>query len=129
MSDYAIDRVALATAERLDDQFGPWLANSVDDALRATRRDEALGIRHFWDPALTGIAGVIIGLTSFAWTVYRDLRPRSDARDPKVLANEVRVAIYIHGTILDEDEELVLDVVVDEVIRCADEHSDERQEG
>ena len=84
---------ARASAERLAAEFGPSLPADVEAALHA--RGSSQRPEQFIDPVSLGI--LIVGIATLAWTVYTDLRKRTDKPSPDVMARTIRLELRDRG--------------------------------
>lgn len=111
---------ARAAARRLEAETGPGLVTDVEVALAT--RESPTAPPQYVDP-LT-LAGLIVSIASFAWTVYTDLKKRTAKPAAEVVARHVRVALRDAGETAPSDH--IVNVVVTETILAADqEHAEE----
>jgi len=108
--------VARAAAERLAPELGDGLPFDVETALAA---DHGPGAQRYLDPI--SLAGLVVAVASFAWTVYRDLRATSGEVAPDVLARTVRVELRATHNADPALRDRIVEVVVEEVTRRGDE--------
>ncbi len=85
MADVAAD-AARAAAQALAGELGSQLPGDVETILRA--REDAPVDQYVVDPI--SLAGLIVSAASFAWTVYRDLKTKTDAPARDVIDRRVR---------------------------------------
>jgi hypothetical protein len=106
-----IAAVARAAAERLTSEYGPQLAVDVEVALHA--RGPERDADQYADPV--ALASLIVSIATLAWTIYTDLRNKTPAPAPEVIARALRVEVgrYGDGT---SDSDKITDVVVSEII-------------
>jgi hypothetical protein len=108
-----------ASAKRLDADYGPGLVADVEAALRAatagSRSDQ------YVDPVSLG--SLIVAAATLAWTVYSELKKKGKNPSPEVVARTVRLELQDHGGPHLADREMIVNVVVDEVIRSAEDES------
>jgi hypothetical protein len=111
----AISVVALAAARRLEADHGPALTAEVEAAL--ARWQPRSAPEQYSDPI--GVASLIVAIATLAWSVYADLRRRMERPASEVISRTVRVSLRQNGEADPPGE--VVDVVVGETIRAADE--------
>jgi hypothetical protein len=92
----------------------PGLAAEVEAAL-AARQSPAAAPPQYADPVSLGI--LIVAIATLAGTVYTDLRKRTPAPAPDVIARTVRVTLRDSTQAAPPDH--VIDVVVTETINAA----------
>ena len=106
-----IGTAARAAAQRLETEARPGLVAEVEAALAA--RDSKSPPSQYVDPV--SLAGLIVAVASFAWTVYTDLRKRTAEPAPEVVARAVRVRLRDSGHTAPEE---VVEVVVTETVQA-----------
>lgn len=116
---------ARAAADRLAALHGPALAAEVEAALLA--RSGTSRPVQYSDPVSLG--ALIVAVADFAWTVYRDRRETASAPPPELIARHVRVRFDrgpgTPGPELDSaDRDRVIDVVIEETVRSAEDGAD-----
>ncbi len=112
MDDLPAD-AARAAARALAGELGSQLPGDVETILRAREDDRAPD--QYVDPI--SLAGLIVSVASFAWTVYRDLRTKTDA--PARDAVERRVRVQVRESDLDApraQRDRIIDAVVTEIM-------------
>jgi hypothetical protein len=112
MDDDAAD-TARAAARELAGELGGQLPGDVEAILRA--RDDAAIDQYVVDPI--SLAGLIVSVASFVWTVYRDLKTKTDAPARDVIERRVRVQVRdseINAPPTQRDR--IIEVVVSEII-------------
>jgi hypothetical protein len=116
MDDVAAD-AARAAARALASELGGQLPGDVEALLHAG--DDAPADRYVVDPI--SLAGLIVSVASFAWTVYRDLKTKTDA--PARDAIERRVRVEVRESELDAapaQRDRIIDVVVTEIMNSTE---------
>jgi hypothetical protein len=83
-------------------------------AERTTRRPN-----QYFDPVSVG--GLIVGVATLAWNVYKDLRSEKSKPSDDAVARRVRVALREADAPVVRRQDLIIEVVVREVIQAADE--------
>jgi uncharacterized membrane protein YebE (DUF533 family) len=126
VSDAVIASAARAAAAELAGELGqPALEVDVEVALYAAARNAGEDARpgRFTDPV--AVAGLILALTQFAYQVYTDQK-KKHARKPshESVAREIRIRQWEHVEV-PKAQQRILDVVISEVIRAADDEDDE----
>ncbi|MEU6854156.1 hypothetical protein ABZ901_30035 [Actinacidiphila alni] len=120
--DDAIEKAARAAAQRLTGPTYPTLAEDVEEALAAEGVGRAPG--QYVDP--TALGGLIVGISTLAWTVYNDIRSRG-AGEPDVdaIARRVRQQLQQEGAPAPElepaERDRIIDVTVEETVNAQDE--------
>ncbi len=112
MADVAAD-AARAAAQALAGELGSQLPGDVETILRA--REDAPVDQYVVDPI--SLAGLIVSAASFAWTVYRDLKTKTDAPARDVI--ERRVRVKVRDSELDAppaQRDRIIEAVVTEII-------------
>jgi hypothetical protein len=117
---------ARAAATELAGPLGrPTLEVDVEVALYARTRNADGDARpaRFADPV--AVAGLILALTQFAYQVYTDQKKKR-ARKPshESVAREIRIRQWANGEV-PKAQQRILDVVISEVIKAADDEDDE----
>jgi hypothetical protein len=115
MSD-PVSAGARAAAERLSPQYGPGLATDVEAALY-TRGLEQRPDQYF-DPVALG--ALIVSIATLAWTIYTDLKKKTPAPAPEVVARTVRVELSSRSDAGATSPGQITDVIVTEVIKAAE---------
>lgn len=104
---------ARAAAHALAGELGGQLPGDVEAILRA--RDDTTIDHYIADPV--SLAGLIVSIASLAWTVYRDLKTKTDAPARDVIERRVRITVSdseIHAPPAQRDR--IIEVVVSEII-------------
>lgn len=112
MDDVAAD-AARAAALALAREHGGQLPGDVEAILRA--REDAPVDQYIVDPI--SLAGLIVSAATFAWTVYRDLKTKTDTPARDVI--ERRVRVKIRDSKLDAppaQRDRIIEVVVTEIM-------------
>jgi hypothetical protein len=108
-----VEPIARAAAARLAADLGPALRVDVEAALSC--RQSAQPPEQYLDPVSLG--SLVVSAATLAWTVYTDLRSKSQPPSREVLARTVRIE-------LDEDafdartRDRLIQVVVEETVRA-----------
>jgi hypothetical protein len=114
-----------AAAELVGELGQPTLEVDVEVALYAVARNADADARpaRFADPV--AVAALILALTQFAYQVYTDQKKRH-ARKPshESVAREIRIRRWENGEV-PKAQQRILDVVISEVIKAADDEDDE----
>jgi len=106
---------ARAAAQRLESGDSARLAVEVEAALAARETEERR--QQYIDPV--SIGSLLVALASLAWTVYRDLRKKTDSPAPESVARTVRIKLREEGQELPDGR--VIEIVVDETLRAGSE--------
>jgi hypothetical protein len=112
MDDDAAE-TARAAAHQLAGELGGQLPGDVEAILRA--RDDAAIDRYVVDPI--SLASLIVSVANLAWTLYRDLKTKTDAPARDVIERRVRVKVCdseIEAPPAQRDR--IIEVVVSEII-------------
>lgn len=115
MTDTTAD-IARAAAARLEPELGAQLGQDVEAAIHA--QEGSAPERYVLDPV--SLAGLIVSVASFAWTVYRDLKKETPEPSRDVVARTVRVRLEDPGSHSAAERDRVIEVVVDETIKQAE---------
>lgn len=110
-----IGHSARAAAQRLAAHYGPGLPADLEAALHArgaTQRPE-----RYVDPI--SLAGLIVSITTLAWTVYNDLRAKTSAPSPAVVARTIRVRLNDTSELDAAQRDRIIDIVVEETVQTA----------
>ncbi|GAA2975343.1 hypothetical protein [Actinokineospora diospyrosa] len=83
----AIEKAALAAADRLAAEHGPRLRTDVLAALHAP--DHSPG--HYLDPI--ALASLIVSAATLAWTIYQDLRTTNPKPEADTIARRTRLEL------------------------------------
>lgn len=118
-----VSRVARATARRLTTELGSSVVADVEAALH-DRRSGRTNERYV-DPIALG--ALIVSVATFAWGVYKDLRRNAAHPDPDVVARTVRVELRAGDASAADQRDHVVDIVVSETIRVAEEQGADDQ--
>ena len=103
---------ARAAAERLAADQGPRLVGDVERALHEREAPD-----QYLDPVSLG--GLIVSIATLAWTVYTDLKKRTEQPSPEVVTRTVRVKLD-HATQIDVGQrDRIIEVTVEETLRAA----------
>ncbi|MEW2519705.1 hypothetical protein [Actinacidiphila alni] len=121
--DDAIEKAARAAAQRLTGPTYPTLAEDVEEALAAEGVRRAPG--QYVDP--TALGGLIVGISTLAWTVYNDIRSRG-AGEPDVdaIARRVRQQLQQQEDtpapeLEPAERDRIVDVTVEETVNAQEE--------
>jgi len=76
----------------------------------------------YFDPISLG--GLIVSVATFAWNVYKDLRTHESKPSRDAVARRIRVALRQVDAPNPEKQDLLVEVVVDELMRAAEEDAD-----
>jgi hypothetical protein len=108
-----------ASAKRLDADYGPGLVADVEAVLHAptagSRPDQ------YVDPVSLG--SLIVAAATLAWAVYSELKKKKKSPSAEVVARTVRLELQDHGGPYLADREMIVNVVVEEIIRSAEDKS------
>ncbi|MEV0379177.1 hypothetical protein [Nonomuraea sp. NPDC050643] len=110
---------ARAVARRLT----PGLVTDVEVALQA--RDAAKRPDQYLDPV--SLASLIVSAAALAWTVYRDLRKRTDTPSADVVTRRVRTELRRSRTITARDDEIIA-LTIEETITAITHEDDPGQQ-
>jgi hypothetical protein len=112
LADGAVGRVARAAGRRLAVEHGPGLEHGVEAALhsRGTRSGG-----QYLDPVSLG--SLVVSVATLAWTVYQDLRTKTERPAPEAVARRIRIELDEGGTSGPAELEAVVDVVVEEIVK------------
>lgn len=117
MDDVAAD-AARAAARVLAGELGVRLPGEVEAILHA-REDASAREQYVVDPF--SLAGLIVSVASFAWTVYRDLKTKAHAPARDVIEHRVRVKIHESDTSTSPTHrDRIIEVVVTEIMRSTE---------
>lgn len=109
-------RGARRAAQRLRPQLGATLVVDVETVLAQQGSDEA---SQYLDPV--GLAALIVASADLAWTVFNDLRQRSERADKKIVERLVLGELVRRQTAEPEQLQLIVEVVVDETVPPQDD--------
>ncbi len=113
-----VEDAARAAAARLGDTDDRRLDADVDAALRSHRRSSSpVEPDRFVDPVSAG--SLIVSVATLAWTVYTDLRSRSEKPSPDLVVREVRARLRRHGKADPASYEDVITITVEETVKAA----------
>lgn len=112
-----VGRVARAAARRLAKHHGSGLAVHVEAALR--ERGSNGRPEQYVEPI--ALAALIVAAADLAWSVYADLRKKSEKPAPEVISWQLRVELDQPRTIQPAERDHVIQIVVDEIIHHGDE--------
>ena len=95
VSEDYIAAVARATAERLAPDFGEQLLADVEDALHAPASPASGSgpTQYDW----VSVGGLIVSVTTFAYTIYKDMKKSDHAARPEVLARTLHAELKRSG--------------------------------
>jgi hypothetical protein len=113
---YTARRGARRAAQRLRPELGATLVLDVETVLAQQGSDEA---SQYLDPV--GLAALIVASADLAWTVFNDLRQRSERADKKIVERLVLGELVRRQTAEPEQLQLVVEVVVDETVPPQDD--------
>jgi hypothetical protein len=108
-----VETVARAAASALAPEYGPELAGEIEAALQT----EASSRDRYADPV--GIGALLVSIATLAWTVYTDLRERTQQPAPEVVARTVRVELRDSSGLEPAARDRAIEVVVRETVRVA----------
>ncbi len=123
------EAVARRAAARLADEMGLELPALTERAIAGDGAAE--GMRSF-DPALAlGLAGFLVSVARFGWTIYRDLRSDREKAKEKadrerredraglgaLLARRIRLGMALPAGVTAEGRDRIVKVVVEEILR------------
>lgn len=103
---------ARAAAQRLATRYGPALVADVEAALHARETDGRP--ERYFDPIALG--SLIVSVAALAWTVYRDLKGKTDNPSTEVVERTVRTELRRKRTIAAQEEEII-SITVEETLR------------
>ncbi|MFJ7219388.1 hypothetical protein [Amycolatopsis sp. NPDC098790] len=114
--DGPVERAAHAAARRIA-SGGQRLEADVAAALYA--RDARPTPDQYFDPVTLG--SLIVSIATLSWTVYKDIRAK--ALEPKhdTVTRRVRIELPPSEQISPTDQERILDIVVEEILKETDE--------
>lgn len=103
-----VEKTALATADRVagDQQ----LSIDVLAALHAPAEAQD----RYSD--LIDLAALVVSVSTLGWTVYWDLRAKTNEPNTEVLARRIRVELPAGGLVTPEQRDLVIDAVVEQIL-------------
>ena len=111
-----VEQGARAAAQRLMPAHGSRLEADVEAAIYTRGTNAASKRDRYIDPV--GLAGLIVAAADLAWSVYTDLRSKSDTR-PGTQAVALRVRNTLRETrTLEEGTQQVIEIVVEETLRA-----------
>jgi hypothetical protein len=114
MSD-PIEAGARAAAQRLAPEHGPRLIADVEAAFYA--RGTSAPPTQYADP--TDLSILIVAIATLAWTVYRDLRTKTDKPSTEVVTRSVQVQLReTYTTDLAKHEQAVT-ITIEETVNAA----------
>ncbi|GAA0963903.1 hypothetical protein [Actinocorallia libanotica] len=113
-----IQQAARTTATRLTPEYGRRLPADVEAALHSTgdvpRRDQYL------DPV--SVAGLIVSIATFAWTIYQDHKKKHNEQPPtQVIIRTIRIELGNNGTLEplnEEQRDRIIQATVEETTRA-----------
>ncbi|MFI6296628.1 hypothetical protein ACIBEJ_33915 [Nonomuraea sp. NPDC050790] len=94
---------ARAAAHRLAAQHGPALTTDVEAALHA--RDTNRRPDQYLDPISLG--SLIVSVATLAWTVYTDLKKKTDTPSADVITRTVRTELRRTRTVSIRDDQVI----------------------
>ncbi|MFI6501565.1 hypothetical protein [Nonomuraea typhae] len=106
---------ARAAARHLAAQHGPALVTDVEAALHA--RDTSRRPDQYLDPISLG--SLIVSVAALAWTVYTDLKKKTDTPSADVITRTVRAELRRTRTVTVQDDEIIA-VTVQETLTILD---------
>lgn len=113
-----VERGARAAAARLRGADDRLLDADVDAALRSHSRSRSpVEPDRFIDPAAIG--SLIVSVATLAWTVYSDLRSRSEKPSPDQVRREVRARLRRPAALDSASYEEVITITVEETVEAA----------
>ena len=112
-----ISKSARAAADRLATEFDPALVVEVEEALDT--RNPARRPEQFFDPVSLG--ALVVSAATLAWKVYTDLKQKTPQPTRDAVALTVRVELRDSDETDPAQLDRIIDVVVDETIRTAEE--------
>lgn len=115
-SDGPVAVSARRAAERLAQGNNHNLRAEVEALLH---RDGAAPPDQYFEPI--SLASLIVSAAGFTWTVYQDLKTKTDHPSFEVIARRVRVELTDHTAIEPRERDHVIDIVVTETITGDDE--------
>ncbi len=110
-----IEHAARTAAHRLAAEHGPGLATDVEAALHA--RGSTRQAEQYLDPISLG--SLIVSVATLAWTVYTDLRNKTPAPSPAIVARTIRVDLRDNGVLDPTQRDRIIDIVVDETFQAS----------
>jgi len=113
-----IRMAAGAAAERLKAKYGTALVTEVEVGLRVHPTPRRSG-QFVFDPLSLG--GLIVASANLAWTIYADQRKKTPTSSGEEMANTIREELQKALESDVGDRVMIIDVVVDEIIRIGDE--------
>jgi hypothetical protein len=117
VTDSPVERAARSAARRLTAEHSPGTDAEVEAALYARgtqRRPE-----QYFDPISLG--SLIVSVATLAWTVYQDLRKKTPTPPRDVVERRVRVELPASNQAGTAERDRVIEVVVDEIVKDADQ--------
>jgi len=112
--DDTVVRTARAAAQRLAVDLGDQLPGDVEAALHAL--DGAPMAERYVDPI--SLAGLVVSVATFAWTVYRDLQNETASPAREIVERRVRVQVReTDASAPPRQQDRIIEVVVAEVMR------------
>ena len=114
---YPVKAGARAAANHLAADLGPDLPAEVENAIHASISADQP--QRYFDPISLG--GLIVSIATLAWTVYAGLRPEKTAETKTEVITKVTIEMQENDNLYAVDLNKVIDVVVTEVIKAADD--------
>jgi hypothetical protein len=114
MSD-PVEVGARAAAAHLVDHTTPRLQADVERAL--AHRDTLQRPDQYLDPISLG--ALIVSVASLAWTIYQDLKKKTRAPSPEVVARTVRIQLEDPHGLDSQQRDRIIDITVAETIQAS----------
>jgi len=111
-----VARGARAAAQRLAPGPGGSLTADVEAALHSQNAGHP---QQYLDPISLG--ALIVSTASLAWTIYTDLKTKTQRPAPQVIARRVRIELGDRAPIEPTERDRIIDVVVAETIQAIDD--------
>jgi hypothetical protein len=111
-----VARGARAAAQRLAPGPGGSLTADVEAALHSQNAGHP---EQYLDPISLG--ALIVSTASLAWTIYTDLKTKTQRPAPQVIARRVRIELADRAPIEPTERDRIIDVVVAETIQAIDD--------
>ncbi len=111
-----VARGARAAAQRLAPGPGGSLTADVEAALHSQNAGHP---QQYLDPISLG--ALIVSTASLAWTIYTDLKTKTQRPAPQVIARRVRIELGDRAPIEPTERDRIIDAVVAETIQAIDD--------
>lgn len=111
----AIEKAALATADRMAAEHGPQLRTDVLAALHAP--DHSSG--QYLDPV--ALASLIVSAATLAWTIYQDLRATKPNPEADTIARRIRLELPTDNNTDPQQRDSIIHIVVEEITANGDD--------